>query len=174
MTLNIPTGIPAAGMLSVVYVPAGGIASIAAPKLSEITATGALNFSCYLMSDGYGQTADQAVTSKRRICSPSEYDILGAIKPTLQDMKYVFDVQNPASVSNKAYATLAPGLLGFLVVRWGKRGIDDIAVGDIVDVFSIRLGARSKGTPDDTGELIVTQKVSVVGSYIEDVAVVTG
>lgn len=171
MTLNLPPGIPGAGALALVFVP-GGLTTPAAPKLTEISATTSINISCHLMSDGFGQTAEQNNGTGRRLCSSIQYDVLGPTKFSFEVLKYVYDPQNPLSTLNKAYAGLIPGTVGDLVMRWGIPGQTDFATTQVVDVKSIRLGPQNKETPTDDGELVVTQPVAWTGAVNLDKAIV--
>lgn len=172
MALNIPPGIPGAGAVSVVFVP-GGVAAPTGPKLTEVNATGSSIISCVLMSDGFTQTASQTTAKARRLCSSAQYDIPGPIDRAFNALKYIYDPQGVTTdAANKAYTGLAEGATGDLIVRWGLPGTQDFAIGDKVDVWSVRLGPKNKETPGDSDELQVTQGVFWTGTYHPDVAMV--
>lgn len=170
MALYVPPGVTAEGSVSVLWVPV--IADPAAPKPTELTATGALNISCYLTKDGFGVTSEQETSTDERFCSKQVFETLGKIKETFDDLVYVYDSQNPASLTHKAYVTLAPGSKGYLVIRWCKDNETAIAVGDVVDVYPVAMGTQTKRKPEANSNLHVQQKIVQIGFANKDVALV--
>lgn len=170
MALYVPPGVTAEGFVSVFFVPA--IANPDQPKLTEINATGSLNISCYLAKDGFGVTPEQETATDERFCSKQVFESLGKIKETFDDLVYVYDSQNPTSLTNKAYTVLAPGTSGFFVVRWCKDNEIAWAVGDKVDVYPVQVGAQGKQKPEANSNLFTRQKVVQTGFSNKDVAVV--
>lgn len=164
-----PQGVSSDGTVSAIYVP-GALTTPAEPKLTEVNAAGAQNLSCYIFAIGEG--ADQATKQKRRLCQKQSYTLLGPITYTIDEIQYVYDVQNPESETNAAYAALVPNSTGYLLVRWGIDAETPWAVGDIVDVFPVRLGVQRKLTPEENDELMAAQQVAVIGNKVTDVALV--
>lgn len=166
-TLGIPQGVSSDGMIRADWVPEGGFADPNNPTVTEVLAASATNLSCHLFSVGVGAT--EARKEKRRLCSKQAYELLGATTWTIEDLEYVYDVQNPESDTHKAYAALVPGSRGFLVLRYGKDSMTDPEAGDIVDIVPSRLGAQRKQPPVENDELTVMQSVVVTDEIIQDV-----
>lgn len=169
-TLNIPPGVPSDGTVSAYFVPAAGLAAYKAPKATEVNAATAQNLSCHVFSVGLDATEQR--NRKRRLCSKQSYEILGATEWTIEDLSYVYDVQNPTSLTHEAYAALVPGTEGFLVLRYGIDAVEEpeVAVGDVVDVVPVRLGVQRKQAPAENDELTTMQSLVVTGDIAQDVA----
>lgn len=167
--LEIPPGIPSDGTVKVAWVPDGGFADYTAPTLAELQVAGVTDLSCLLMQDGFGEEAEEGTNTDRRLCSKQAYTLGGTVTWTIQDLRYVYDVQNPESPTNAAYAALAPGTKGFLVARWGKDAAVDFAGGDVIDVFPAELGVQRKQAPEANSELKVLQRPRVTGNKVTDV-----
>jgi len=168
MALNIPPAVSSNGTVKVVFVPDGGLAAPGKATVAEIKA--GTEISCHLTADGFAPNAEEQVSDGRRLCSKQSYDIVGATKWSIDDLKYVYDVQNPSSLTNAAYEALEPGTTGYLIVRWGKDAEIDWAAGDVVDIFQVRLGERRKQQPEADSELYVAQKPYVLNRDAEDFA----
>lgn len=169
MALNIPPGVDAEGSVKVAWVPT--LADPSAPSLTELSATGALDISCYITDQNFSPSADDATATDTRLCSKQVFETLGAATWSIDNIIYVYDPQNPESLSNKAYAAMKRGSHGYLVVRWGKdlEEFPDFAADDIVDVFPVQLGSQVKQPPEQNSKLKVSQKPVVTGSVVEDV-----
>lgn len=165
--LELPPGIPSDGTVKVAFVPDGGFANYQVPTPAEVIAGQEL--SCHLMQDGYGESADEGTNTDRRLCSKEAYTIGGSVTWTITDLRYVYDVQNPDSLTHEAYAALAPGTKGYLVARWGKDAAEPWAAGDVVDVYPVQLGVQRKQTPEANSELKVLQTPRVYGTKATDV-----
>lgn len=169
ITLDIPPGVPSDGTVKVAFVPDGGFDDYRTPGLTEIIATGVTDLSALLMADGFGENADEGTNTDRRLASRQAYTLGGTVTWSIQDLRYVYDVQNPDSPTNAAYAALAPGSRGYLVARWGKNAAEDFAEGDVVDVFRVELGVQRKQAPEANSELKVLQMPRVLGDKATDV-----
>ena len=75
------------------------------------------------------------------------------------------------AVPAKAYETLPTGTTGFLAVGWGKDAMEPWAVGDVVDIYPVKMGPRVKQPPEANTKLKVSQKPFVTGPVLEDVAI---
>lgn len=166
-TLGIPQGISSDGTIRADWVPEGGFADPSNPSAAEVMAASAQNLSCHLFSVGVGAT--EARKEKRRLCSKQAYELLGATTWTIEDLEYVYDVQNPDSDTHQAYAALIPGSRGFLVLRYGMDAMEDPESGHVVDIVPARLGAQRKQPPVENDELTVMQSVVVTSDIIQDV-----
>jgi hypothetical protein len=172
MPLTIPPGVSADGSVKVQYVVT--IADTSAPKVAtEIKAASSVEASCLLTKDGFAPDATTSQASDERLCSKQVFEDYGTVTYTLADITYVYDVQNPTSASNKFYAAVPEGSTGFLVVRWGQDADDDWAVGDVVDVYPVKMGPQIKQPPETNSKLKVKQKPFVVGNVAIDVITVT-
>ena len=167
--LEIPPGVPSDGTVKVAFVPDGGFVDYSKPTLTELEAAGVTDISCVLMQDGFGEEADEGSNTDRRLCSKEAYTLGGTVTWTITDLRYVYDVQNPASDTNAGYAALTPGTKGYLVARWGKDAAEDFAGGDVLDVFPVELGVQRKQTPEANSELKVLQRPRVIGTKAQDV-----
>lgn len=163
-TLNIPEGVPSDGTVRVDFVPT--LTDPLAATLAELTGATAEMIGCHLFGIGMGANTERK--EKRRLCSRNKYELLGATTYTIDALNYVYDVQNPESHTNAAYAALVPRTTGFLVVRWGIDAGEPLAEGQVVDIFPIRLGQRIKQAPEENDELTVSQEVVVIGDPVED------
>jgi len=166
-TLNIPPGVPSDGNVRVDFVPDGGLADYTAPSAAEVAAATAQNLSCHLF--GIGENATEERKEKRRLCSVQKYELLGSTAYTIDDLSYVYDVQNPESLTHEAYAALVPGTTGFLVIRWGIASGVAPAAAQVVDVYPVRLGAQRKQAPEENDELTTLQSLVVTGDKVTDV-----
>lgn len=168
--LVVPPGVSADGSVLVAFVPAIGNPS--APTLAELNAATALNISCYLSTGSFKPGANDETATDERLCSKQVFETLGQTTWTIDNLEYIYDPQNPSSLSNKAYAAMKRGTHGYLVVRWGKdlEEFPEFAAGDVVDVFPVSLGSQVKQPPEKNSKLKVQQKPVVTGPVVEDVA----
>lgn len=160
-TLNIPPGIPSDGTVRVDFVPEGGFADPDNPSAAEVSAASAQHLTCHIFP--VAPTGSVQRNTKRRMCSKRAYEILGSEEYTIEDIQYVYDIQNPESITHEAYAALVPGTKGFLVFRWGLDVAIEPEAGQVVDVFSVRLGPQNKMPPEENDELMTSQPVGIDG-----------
>lgn len=121
------------------YVPT--IADISAPTVTELTAVGVLDISCYLF-DGFTRPDQNTnrVRPERRVCDTKQYESIGITDYSGGDLMYAVDPQAAAlSDGKKAYEKLVAGN-GYLVRRNGDDVNTDVAAGDFVDVMPVELG----------------------------------
>lgn len=167
--MAVPIGITSEGNVLVQFVPA--IAAPGVPKLTEISAAGAVPLHCALTKDGLALGGDQQAGTDDRLCSRQTFEIPGSYTDTL-DITYVYNPQATLPADNLAYTTLQQGVAGFVVVRWGKPWETALAVGDKVDVYPVTAGVQRKQAPEANSSLKVAQKLFVTGPVQRDVAVV--
>lgn len=167
-TLNIPQGIPSDGNVRVDFVPEGGFADYTTPTATELSGATAQHLTCHIFPVAPTGTVQR--NTKRRMCSKQAYEILGSNEYTIDDIQYVYDVQNPEDDLNAAYAALVPGTKGFLVFRWGIDVAEAPAAAQVVDIFPVRLGPQNKMPPAENDELMVSQPVGISGDVVTDVA----
>lgn len=172
MTVTIPNppGIDAAGKGAVYWVPA--LADPSNPTVAEIAAGVVL--SCAL--DTWPTTVDQSTTSKSKYCDAQPRQRLGKPQYSAGPIVYEHDPQGVDTTGNYGYYDdLTPGLDGFFIDRRGIAFMAAVAVGQKVDVWPARLGARIRVDIDPTntdGESLRTQQfVSVTGEVLFDVEI---
>ena len=165
-TLNIPEGVPSDGTVRVDFVPTAGIVDPAAATLTELTGATAEMIGCHLFGIGMGATTERK--EKKRLCAKAKYELLGATTYTIEALQYIYDVQNPSSDANAAYAALVPHSTGYLVVRWGIDAAEDLKASQVVDIYPVRLGPQIKQAPEENDELTVSQEVAVIGDPVID------
>jgi hypothetical protein len=171
MPTSVPPGVAADGFVSVKFVTA--IADTAAPKLAtEINAASTVDLSCLLIRGSFSPNAEPSAVTDERLCSREVFEDFGTVKYTLGELEYIIDPQNPASVSNKAYATFLSGVTGFIVHRWGKDVDTEWAVGDKVDVWPVKMGPAVKQAPEANSKLKAKSKPFITGPIKQDVLVV--
>jgi hypothetical protein len=171
MPVTVPAGVPADGYVSVKFVPA--IADPAAPSLAtDLGAAGVVDLSCLLTKDGFGPTGEAQAVTDDRLCSKQVFEDYGTVTYSIDNIVYIYDVQNAASESNKAYAALPAGTTGYLVARWGKDVDTAWAIADKVDIYPVKMGPQVKQKPEANSKLKVSQKPFVTGPVQPDVAIV--
>ena len=168
MPTTVPPGFLADAAIKVWFVPT--IADPAAPKVAtELNAVGALDITCYLTTQA-APDASVATVTDDRMCLRQVLEDMGTVTFTIDELQYVYDVQNAESVSNKMYAALPQGTTGFVYVRWGVDVDTAIAAGDKVDIYPVTVGEQVRKTPEgNTAEkLKIVQPVVVTGPVLRD------
>ncbi|AYN57806.1 major tail protein [Arthrobacter phage Eileen] len=163
---------PADGNEKVLLVPA--IANTAAPTLTELTAPGVVDISCYLTGDGWSPSLSEQVITDERKCSKQTYEQPGRSQRGL-DVTYIDNTNSPnATTDNKAKDTLVPGVAQYVVVRRGKDFEAAIATADKVSVSPIKPGQYNE-LPGAANEVLkISQKLFITGKHQVSVAVVAG
>ena len=156
---------PVDGNVLTLWVPA--IANTLAPKLTELSASGVVDLSCYLVTN-LALGGDQASVPDPRACSLQDFEQPGKVTRTAS-AEYINNPTRPTA--NKAQLTLVPGTSGFLVIRRGKAFDATLAVGDLVDVWPVTTGLQIDSA--DSGQVLkTTQKQFVIGPVRQSVALV--
>lgn len=160
---------PADGNVAVWLVPA--IADTTAPVLSEVTAAGAVDISCYLTSDGYTTSLDQQVISDERLCSTETFEQPGRVSRTLS-VTYIDNTNSPnEATANKAKETLVPGSVHYVVVRRGIAFDAPFAAGQKVTVTPVKAGQYDDVAPEANSVLKTTQKLFITERTQSDVEI---
>lgn len=167
--LNIPAGVPSNGMVRVDWAPEGTFADPSAPTATELNAGTVQHLTCHVFPVAPSGTVTRK--EKRRMCSVQAYEILGANSYSIDDIQYVYDIQNPSDETHAAYAALTPGTEGHLVFRWGMEVGPVYAAAQVIDLFPARLGPQNKMPPEPDDELMVSQPVSFIGDVLTDIDV---
>ncbi|HQW74155.1 MAG TPA: hypothetical protein PLG46_08690 [Ornithinibacter sp.] len=172
MPASVPPGFVSDASLRVYWVPAANLANPAAPGIAAaLNAATSLDITCYLTGD-FAPDADVATITDDRVCLKQVLEDMGAITWKVDDLQYIYDVQNAASISNKAYAGMTPGAIGYFVTRYGMDYDTAPATGQKVDVIPVKLGPQIKLPVTRNTKGRVRQPVRVNGAYQTDVALV--
>ena len=169
MPTTVPPGFVADASLRVWVVTT--IANTAAPTAAEINAGTTIDATCYL-TNGFSPDASVATISDDRLCLAQILEDKGATTWSISELEYVFDVQTPASVSNKLYAGLPENASVYIVARYGMNVDTAAAAGQTVDVFPVKMGPPVKLPPERNTKGRVKQKPFVNGVVQRDVALV--
>lgn len=174
MVVTIPPGIKAEGKSSVLYVPT--LTSPAAPTTAEVTGASALDLSFFLTAGSFKAAGEQAKGDDRRYGSKQTFQTLGRTTHTIDDIVYISDPQAAASApTNEAMETLAEGITGYLIVRWGLDAESAaFAATQKVDVYPVEFGSQNKtplGDNDEFAKITITQGVAVTGLVRKQVAI---
>lgn len=168
MALNVPAGIPAAGKLSLTLIPRSGVADISAITVAEATAVGAVNASCHLQGDGYNRSTSESSTEGRRACEEYSYDIPGPKKTTFEQMRFVYDPQDPTADVSKVYAALTEGEEYVAVERIGLSGKTELAADQYYTAYPVRLSIKEQLVPGAEGELEFGASFTSLGAPVKD------
>jgi hypothetical protein len=175
VTIVFPDAAKALGNTSTILVDT--IADETAPKVTELTGTGALNASCYLYGDPTVTRSAARGDKPRRSCETKARQGWGVETTELGDIQYVVDPQgDDTDDPNKVKTALPDYSEKYVVLRRGKPAkTDNIVVGDKVDIHLVELGPKNNTKTGDTDqdEFSVTQGAAVIESWF-DVAVVAG
>lgn len=161
MPTTVPPGFLADANIRVWFVTA--LADPAAPKVAtEINAASSVDITCYLTTQ-LAPNADVATVTDDRMCLRQVLEAMGTFTYSIDELQYVYDVQNPASVSNKLYAAVPTGTTGFLVIRYGMDVDVAPAAVQKVDVYPIQWGPQIKMPGERNTKAKVRQKPFVTG-----------
>lgn len=165
-----PPGIDAAGNSKIVFVKA--IANLSAPTVAEIKA--GTDLSCALYS--FVPSTEQSTVTRTKYCYKQATESLGRATTTIEAIEYDYNPQKLDDQAYGYYTALTPGTSGWIVDR---RGLDaksvDFSGDQVVDIYPVTLGARSRVAVDSSAEgekLRTRQAVAVSGEPLLDVKIV--
>lgn len=173
MTLYAVEGVSTQGNETVIYVPT--LATPGTPKLTEVGAAVATALNLGFALRGFAPNAEQGTSEDVRLASVQTFESPGRVKPTIDDVTYVYDPQAVDQADNIHYDTLKPGVTGFLVDRRGIPATTAPAVGQLVDVYPIQCGAQRRVAVDPSaegGKFEIIQKFFITGTVEYDVALI--
>lgn len=172
MPTTVPPGFLADANIRVWFVTT--LLDPAAPKIAtEINAVSSVDMTCYLTTQ-IAPNADVATVTDDRMCLRQVLEDMGSVTYSIDELMYVYDVQNPASISNKLYAALPMGTTGFIVIRYGiDVDVAPVASTQKVDVYPVRWGPQIKMPGERNTKAKVRQKPFVTGPKQTDVALAT-
>jgi len=151
--------------------------SLTAPTVAQVTATTAIDASCFLYEGaGMVDVDENKVDSQRRLCSRNTFQRFGNRTYSVGDLMYVYDQQAEDTTDvNKLYAALVPGSKMFLLDRFGLDAQQvDFAVGQFVDIIPVQLGERvpMADTGNEANEIQIKQPLIVTATPVRKVKIV--
>lgn len=168
MPTTVPPGFVADASLRVWFVTT--LANPAAPSVAtEINAGSTIDVSCYL-TGGFAPDASVATISDDRLCLQVVLEDKGVTTWTMDELQYIWDPQNAASLSNKAYAGLPEDASGYFVARYGMSVDTAAAAAQKVFVFPVKLGPQVPMPPERNTKGRVKQKPFVNGVVQKNVS----
>ncbi|CAN7196789.1 hypothetical protein [Knoellia sp. LjRoot47] len=141
-SIDVPPGFDAGGMFQAWFIP--GATSVASVSVADLLEADTVQVGCYFTTPPEPTAATETIEDDRA-CLRDPGQSRGSTTWTINDLEYIYDVQNPASVSNKAYAAMTEGSEGVLVMRYGiESGNAPVATTQFVDAYAIELGPQRK------------------------------
>lgn len=154
VTTYLPEGLATAGTGQLWGAPA--LANPAAPTLTELTAADTFQLGCNTYN--WNPTKEQATQEEARYCLGEPVQILGRVTNNIEPLTIVYDPQDPESTTYQAYLKLVEGTVWYIVDRRGKPANTPLAAGDVVDIYKVRVGTRSRlPITNEAGETHRTQ-----------------
>lgn len=132
-----PASVTFDGTDLILWVPS--LESIDFPGLSELTDPAVLDLSCYFADQGFNPTLSEANVPDIRQCTTEDFGDPGRVTHTIP-LVYVTNPADPTQ--DEARTTLIRGAQGYLVERPGVDFEEPLAAGDLVSVWSVRLGMQ--------------------------------
>jgi hypothetical protein len=140
-----------------------------APTVTELTAAGAVDLSCWIKADGRDHTVDEDTVDNSKLCTTDNTETPGRVKHGW-NLTYNRDDDPMADL---AYKTMKRGVAGFLIQRIGSSFKTAFAADDEVDTFPIKCGYQLEA-PDVGGLVWYKQKLFVTAQSYPQVKVVAG
>ncbi|EFD50355.1 hypothetical protein HMPREF0569_0498 [Micrococcus luteus SK58] len=152
---------PADGNMLVLDVPA--IADVDKPTIAELTASSAVDLSCYLTGDGWSPSKEQASIADERLCSTETFERPGRKTRSLE-VTYIDNTNSPYETEfNKAVDTLVEGTDHYLVTRRGVPYEEPLAVGQVVEIWPVTAGEQREVAIEANSVTRTVQKLFVRG-----------
>lgn len=136
----------------VLWVPA--IADIEFPALSELTAGGVFDATCYLTGDGWNPSMTEETVDDRRLCSRVRFQKCGTEGWELP-MIYTINPESPDD--DEARETFVKGATGYFVERPARDHEEDIDAWDYVAVWAVELGKPQLSGRSQNGVWVFSQ-----------------
>lgn len=166
MPSSVPPGFLADANIRAWFVP--DLADPTEPSIAELAA--GIDITCYLTAQ-LAPNADVATVTDDRMCLRQVLEAPGSVTYSIDELMYVYDVQNPASVSNELYAAVPRGTTGFIIIRYGiDVDVAPVAATQFVDVYPVEWGPQIKMPGERNTKAKVRQKPFVTGPMQQDVA----
>ena len=166
--MTLPLSVPSDGTLTLRYVAA--LVDPTAPKLAtEINAVTSQDLHGYITGDGWQPSGEQATVNDERIATTQTFEQPGRKSKSLT----VVYVHNPADPdNNEAYITLAEGVTGYVLARYGVPRTQAWAIDDVCDAWPIKAGEPMKNFNGANSVHTATQKLFVHNEVAVDAVVV--
>jgi hypothetical protein len=171
MPATVPPGFDADGSQRLWLVLKADLANPAVVSAALLSGVNALDITCYLTA-AFAPDATVATVTDDRVCLKQPLESPGATTWAIENIEYVYDVQNALSVSNELYAMAEEGADAYIISRYGMDVDTAPAAAQKVDVYPVKLGPRVKLPATRNTKGRVTQKPFVNGPRLEDVTLV--
>ena len=165
-SLTFPTGIPALGLETILYLPT--VANPQAVTVAETNATGAILLSCAIRM--FEATAEQSKTKKYRLCSKQGFDALGRTDWSIARLMFVTDPQALPTSTAYPHKALVEGTRGYILRRQGFDSSPGtfvpLAATQLYDLFPVQFGVDvpTGVAPEEEGqEFEYGQEIAVTG-----------
>ena len=142
------------------------LASLAAPKVTELGGATAFRITYSFVSGGWVLTMPQSKNADPRLLAPVVKESLGVLTPALAELKYV-----DSAAAGSAAVVLTEGLWDFVE----RRNIDQkvvATVGQPVRAMRLNLGPQVPGPTDGAGKFSLTQAVAIESITVAPVLLV--
>lgn len=137
MTQTQPASVTFDGTDLVLWVPA--IVDINEPTLPELQDMAVLDMSCYFAEAGWAPDFDEANVPDGRLCTTDDFGDPGRVTHKIP----LVYVTNPAEpTQDEARLTLTDRALGYFVERPAVDLDQPLAAGDLVSIWSVRVGRQ--------------------------------
>lgn len=114
------------------------------PSAAELEA--GISLECQITPDGLGREASDESVDASRLCSLFSATQVGRSGFELALTLVRLDESSPGVVDT-AYRTIRKGRRGFLVVRDSRPSVEPWENGDLIEVYPVQAGTRSKANP---------------------------
>lgn len=166
---TVPTGFDADGSQRIWLVLKADLADPTVISAAFLESVDAQDVTCYLTA-AFAPDATVATVTDDRVCLKQPLESPGTTTWAIENLEYVYDVQNAASESNKVYALAKEGTDAYLISRYGMDVDTAPAALQKVDVYPVKLGPQVKLPATRNTKGRVSQKPFVNGPRLEDVA----
>lgn len=169
MALNMLRGVPAPGTLTIVFIPADEVPNLGALTLAAAKGTTAVSVGCHMPAGWSGVTGTTTGKQHRRACSIEEYTVSGPVSRTIGNVSLAYDPQDLTGDLSAPYVALVEGSEWVMLDRRGVDGRTDLASGDVVDLYRVRVDVVNKPWDDSDGSEVLSElTLSYLGEYRRD------
>lgn len=172
MVVNLLPGVPSQGTLSLTFLPYSTPSfTPSAPSAATLKGGTAVIVQCLVPAGTYTPPKKtREATEVRRACSIKPIYVPGPYEVEIGELEVVMDPQDLAGNLSKAYTSLAPDTEWWMVERLGKDGQTDIATGDKLSLYYVKVLSRNKNFNDEAGaEASATIQLAYQGTDYIDV-----
>lgn len=132
------------------------IADPTEPTEPELTDVGVLDLTCYLTDSGWTPGFSEDRVPDNRLCTDQNFTLPGR-KTFAPNITVTTNPATPAE--DEARTTLVPETTGYLVWRPLVDHDDDVAAGDLVNVYPVMLGEQEFTDPTMNTVGTITQQL---------------